>query len=399
MQATKGFAVLFGSRTRLIGCSMAIALSLAALSFASTAHAATGKTYFALGDSLAFGYSQQLFNENLPKENPNKFENGFANDYLALLRTTSPGWRLTNDGCPGETSASMIGNGNLSKELAPLGATSEAPCAYKYVLKYKLHNNYGGKKSQLENALGVIKERSTSESPVTTISLEIGANDKLHQVAKCEAEVTKEFTEIAKGEKTLEESVWGSTPAEAFKNCVAINAFPTFKKILTNQSAILFAIRQGSQFCVEAETTPCDAAHKGVNFTGKVILGGAYDPYGRVFCAGETFANPGNAPASCVPGPEILEFSNALTAILNSQEETKVAPVFGACFANPQPVFNPVLLGEPQREPFQLQTLTNMDNKTISNGLANGDGLRNDIHPTPLGYQALGNGMSAACGL
>src|SRR5260370_37353620 len=55
MQATHGFAALSRSRTRLIGCLMAITLALAALvlALASPARAAEPplKTYLALGDS------------------------------------------------------------------------------------------------------------------------------------------------------------------------------------------------------------------------------------------------------------------------------------------------------------------------------------------------------------
>jgi hypothetical protein len=422
MQAMHGFAAL-RKRTRLIGCSMAMVF--ATLVFASTANAEEPpeKTYLGLGDSLAFGYSQQLFNENFPTEKPSRFNNGFVNDYFDLLQasTVKGGgtaeeeeenvWRLTNNGCPGETTDSFIGNGVLAKELAVRGAVGAPACAYHNVTKFRLHHSYGepytfeGKetfRSQLENALKVIKannKSATPEHPVTIISLEIGANDKLNRVKQCEKEVQEEYEQKGKSDQ-----YGGATPEESFKNCVGVNAFVTLKHIIVNQIASMYAIRHGHEYCVNATSTPCDAAHKGVDYTGKIILGGAYDPYGRVFCKGETFASPGNAPPKCVPGPEVLPFSNSLTAIFNNQEQNKSAPSAAACYANPQPVFNPsVIPGKEaegaEHEPFQLQTLTNMDNKTTSNGKPNGDGRRSDIHPTPLGYKEIANVNAATCGL
>jgi len=420
MQATNGFAFLFRLRTRVIGCSMVIAMALSALVFASGASAATPPaTYVGTGDSLAFGYSQQLFNENFPGEDPNHFNHGYVNNYFALEQAAKVNnWKLINNGCPGETSDSMIGNAHLSKELAPFGATGEAPCAYHNVGKFHLHHEYGGdfneggKKfhhSQMENTLEVlVKEfhKDKNLQQVKMITLNIGANDILHQVAKCEAEVKAEYEAEGKSK-----NYGGSTPEESVKNCIILNASPTFKHILTNLTAMLYAIRHGSQFCANdpdgIEADGCDPNGKGVDYTGKIVVQGYYDPYGRVFCAGESFASPGNAPASCVPGKEILESSNTLEAVLNFQERAVVEgePFAGfkpeGCYANPQSTFNPGITGPTgaMNEPFKLQTLTNMDNKTTSKGKANGDGVKNDIHPTPLGYKVLSEVMNGECGL
>jgi hypothetical protein len=57
-------------------------------------------------------------------------------------------------------------------------------------------------------------------------------------------------------------------------------------------------------------------------------------------------------------------------------------------------VFNPATIGEPSREPAQLQALTNMANFTTFEGKKNGP----DIHATPAGYQELSNIMKADCG-
>ena len=110
-------------------------------------------TYLALGDSISFGYSEQVFDENEP------------NDVAVVLRrrlhrTTSPrtsargrevGRNLTlvNDACPGETSNGLIGEkealgGKASTEPAghdPQGLGDYHPCAYNNVDGLPLHNS------------------------------------------------------------------------------------------------------------------------------------------------------------------------------------------------------------------------------------------------------------------
>ena len=210
MQATNGSSVPFSSRNRLIGCAMALMLALSALAFASTARAETTpvtQTYLALGDSLAFGYSQQLFNENIPfGAPPTAFEHGYTNDYLG--NRTKEGVQLTNKGCPGETTDSLIGNGELAKAL---GIPGESPCAY-HKAGLPLHSEYGGK-SQLESALETIAVDAASGTPVTKLSLDIGANDIFRSERACKAEVKAEFEKEGK-------SKYGSTPEEAVQNCV-----------------------------------------------------------------------------------------------------------------------------------------------------------------------------------
>jgi lysophospholipase L1-like esterase len=325
--------------------------------------------YLAIGDSLAFGFSQQLFNENEKTgENPEAFRHGYVDDYL---KTLPAGVALTNNGCPGETTDSMIGNGPLSAQMAAaLGTTGEAPCAYKYVNKLPLHNEYGGTSSQLENSLEAIKVIGKGENPVTTITLNIGANDQLHSLRKCEAEVEQEF-------KTEGKSKYGATPEEAQKNCTLVHIPGLFEHILRNIAGTLYVIRNGSQFCVPAATTCPGKGEKGQDYTGKIIVQGGYDPFGAVF----------------VPGVELLAGSNQLVALLNGRE-AKLVTEFGACYANPQAAFNPVVVGNPAAEPGQLQALTEMANFTTFEGKKNGP----DIHASPAGYQELANIMHADCG-
>jgi hypothetical protein len=211
MQAMNGSGGLTVRRLfRLVGCVAAL-VALSAMAVPSIAAAKTKKTkvtstYLSLGDSLAFGYSQQLLNENAKNgENPVNFEHGFANDYLGLVNGASAvkKGQLVNDGCPGETSESLIGdNATLLKELNKLAAkhisepiTGEAPCAYHYTDGLPLHNEYGGSKSQLENAIETIKTEQTAGTPVRDISLDIGANDELHEVAAAEKEAKEAVEE------------------------------------------------------------------------------------------------------------------------------------------------------------------------------------------------------------
>lgn len=116
--------------------------------------------YLALGDSLAFGYSQKRFEENLPGENPKAFETGYVNDFADVLRFAEPKLEIVNDGCPGETTESMI----------------KGPCEYQ--LEYPLHHPYvgGPESSQLSDALAVLAAHPGAVSPIT---IDIGANDAL----------------------------------------------------------------------------------------------------------------------------------------------------------------------------------------------------------------------------
>jgi len=211
MQAMNGFLASSGRRSqRLLGCTIALVALLAMMLAPSIAGAAKAKapnkTIIGLGDSLAFGYSQQLFNENEASfENPAAFEHGYVSDYLADILKAHPRTQLVNYGCPGETTESLIGdNPAFIAELNAKAAgkvaepiTGEAACAYHTVDGLPLHNEYGAGKSQLEAALAKIAEEK-GKAPVKVITLDIGANDELHEVAKAERE-GKEFVETEVG--------------------------------------------------------------------------------------------------------------------------------------------------------------------------------------------------------
>jgi lysophospholipase L1-like esterase len=118
------------------------------------------QTYLALGDSLAFGYSEARFDEFYPEENPANFETGYVNDFGDVLKIFNPRLQIVNDGCPGETTESFI----------------DGPCAYQ--LEFPLHHPYaaGPDSAQLADALSYLKAHPGAVNPIT---LDIGANDAL----------------------------------------------------------------------------------------------------------------------------------------------------------------------------------------------------------------------------
>jgi hypothetical protein len=369
MQAIGGLAVF----RRLRGCVVALVLVISAV-FASSASAAPAVTHsdLALGDSLAFGYSQQLYNEHEAAGDPaSAFEHGYANYYFNYSKAKAAGDQLINDGCPGETTDSMIGNKTLGAVLDP--TEGESPCGYQEAwnafhtngLGGPLHHPYVGK-SQLEDALGVIGTEAALGKPVTTVTLNIGANDELHAIAKCEAEVKHEF-------ETEGKSKYGATPEAAVKGCIEAHVNSLFEHILHNIGSITYAIRNYGVFAAASTGKPELA---GLKYTGKLVFEGAYDPYGNVFGTGEVLTGSRTLAS-------ILDFHEKK---LMTDEGTEAAEegheAFKACFAEVLPTFNP---GN-AKEPLRLQAWTNMANTTESNGKKNGP----DIHPTPTGYHELG---------
>jgi hypothetical protein len=366
MQATNGS---LRSRTRVIGCLMATALVFSALVFASSASAAKiSKTYLALGDSLAFGYSQQLYNEHEAEGDPaTAFEHGYVNNYAVKLMTRDK-YQTVNLGCPGETTKSLLGNGPVGKalEASPFEATTEAPCAYQEAWAAfetpgaggPLHHPYVGK-SQLEAALEEVAVAQGEGTPVSVVTLNIGANDELATVHGCEREVGEEFHNTG-------ESKYGGTPEEAVKHCLEFHVEGLIETIIKNTEAAAYALRHGSAF-------------GGVDYTGPIRFLASYDPYGAVFTRGE----------------ELLPGSVPLAALINAEEAKHFSGPeseggFEGCVANALPKFNP----SDGREPGRLQAWTNMANFTEFEGKKNGP----DIHPTPAGYEQLSKILAKGCG-
>jgi lysophospholipase L1-like esterase len=133
-------------------------------------HGPPQASYLALGDSLAFGYSQAKFEKLLPNENPAEYNTGYVDDFARLLRFGNPKLQVINDGCPGETTESFI----------------KGPCEYQ--LAYPLHHPYvgGPTSSQLSDALAYL-QANPNTNPIT---LDIGANDALGVIEHtCEKKV------------------------------------------------------------------------------------------------------------------------------------------------------------------------------------------------------------------
>ena len=159
MPASYDFAKSSRSHRHPLGRSLALTVALVVLVasavLAPTANARmkpSVSTYLALGDSISFGYSEQVFNENAPNESPSFFEEGFTDAFAQHLRRpyeVGRGLTLVNDGCPGETSNGLIGEnsalgGKTSTEPAghnPQGLGDYHPCAYNNVDGLPLHNS------------------------------------------------------------------------------------------------------------------------------------------------------------------------------------------------------------------------------------------------------------------
>src|ERR1700760_2547084 len=160
-------SVLPRVRTRLLVCVAALA-ALAMLAIAPAAGAKT-TTYLALGDSLAYGYHQAQFQNELKEHgfvNPANFNDGYVDDFGAVLKLAHPGLQIINDACPGETTETFIHGSGVGPAFCAGGPTgSPFPKAF-------LHHAYPG--TQLEDALAIAKEPG-----VGTITLDIGANDIL----------------------------------------------------------------------------------------------------------------------------------------------------------------------------------------------------------------------------
>jgi lysophospholipase L1-like esterase len=137
----------------LVALVGAVTLGVSLQQHASQAHAAGAEVdsdnpplhlfgpkqhYLALGDSLAFGFQ------------PNKdFSHGYVNDLFQILQNEGTK-DVTNYGCGGETSTTLINGGICS---------------------------YGSFSSQLAAAVAFLQANAGKVSPVT---LDIGANDLLH---------------------------------------------------------------------------------------------------------------------------------------------------------------------------------------------------------------------------
>jgi lysophospholipase L1-like esterase len=341
-----------GLRVRLIGCCTAAVLLITAL-LASSASASKPETnYLGLGDSIAFGYTQQKFEENFPTESPAAFEEGYVTllgKKLHKLEKEAGNSLNTIDlGCPGELTDGLIGH----DEAFGGGAGAEYdPCVYHNVDGFPLHYEHGSS-SQLEAAVGIV---SADPSATKVVTLNIGSNDELKIVHLCE------------NPAYVEEQGYPST-----EYCILFEAGDmgrfysggAFHHIVVNIGNTIGALRAGG-------------------YTGPIGLLGFYNP--------DTFI---------VPNSDVLQ--NALNEFIEGAiAEGDFGP--GVVYANPFPTVNPQ--GNEAKEHRTICKYTEMCNAhdiEVNNKAEEekGETPRNegDIHPTPTGYKLLARLLYEALG-
>jgi lysophospholipase L1-like esterase len=353
MPAMNGSAVPF-RKGRLIGLCMAVVLVVAAL-FASSASAAktplTPTNYTALGDSLAFGYTAEKFNNNYPTENPANFEGGYTNILAAKLakleKQAGNQLSLINLGCPGEVSDGMIGeNKALGGGGEGNGKPDSSPCAY-HKAGFPLHFNIGSG-SQLEAAIGIVSSPGTFGA-TKVVTENIGSNDELAVVKACS---TPEY---------LEAHGFVGGPFECLLHEAGEEGYyysgGLFKHIITNLGTAIGVLRN-------------------FGYTGPVAVLGFYNPQ-----------------AFILPGSDTLQekLNESVAATIGAG---KFGP--GVVFANPFPKFNPE---KPKREKKAIEKFTEECNPNVQSNQGGKDpGCEGDIHPTPAGYKELAKILYKALG-
>jgi lysophospholipase L1-like esterase len=224
-------SVFKGARARMLVCCVAGVAALGALVLAPTAGAASlGGTYLALGDSLAYGYHQAQFQEELKTTgtiNPAKFNDGYVDDFGALLKLANPKLQVINDGCPGETTETFVKGSGLPVPGFCAGGPTGTPFPYSF-----LHHPYTTG-SQLSDALSIL----ASNKNVNPITLNIGSNDVLQFLEfKCgfpatdtctEAQVLTEYEHITSNVSGILTQLRAAAPNAQIVLIGAYNPFPT----------------------------------------------------------------------------------------------------------------------------------------------------------------------------
>jgi lysophospholipase L1-like esterase len=369
---------------RLLGCLMVVAMLCSAL-FASVASAKkpapTPTAYIALGDSLSFGYKAATFNGNQATNKAHceagvtaagkgetelafaekalcepaaSFEPGFVGIFGKKLASTEKKagneLKTVNLGCPGETSSGLVGHA-FGGEAAEFN-----PCLYHNLLPsegFPLKTEIGSS-SELEAAASLIS--SKADGNVTAVSIQIGNNDELGVVAKCETPAY----DAEHGFKSLFECISHEAGPEGFAFSGGL-----FHHILANIGLSIGVMREAG-------------------YTGKILVIGFYNP-----------------------DATLLAGSNTLDKILNESLEGTIAEgKYGPNIelAQPFPVINPEAAafteGETAKETEKKQKkevkaickYTEMC-VTTEGKVPSASG---DIHPTEKGYKAIAKLMTEA---
>lgn len=452
MQATDGMRGALRWHGRRGACCVAIAFALCAV-FAASASAMEHYTqkresYLALGDSLAFGYSQEIYNLLEKQGDPagpgtskgaTSFERGYATFYFNKINKgfVQRGHKYKkpvlyqNLACPGETTASLIGNGEAGTIMeSSLGATTEAPCAYQEVFSSRgidglggpLHTGYSGM-SQLEKAAKTVFEDQQvteiepgvrePERPPKAITIDIGLSDELPLKSEC------------------------ASASEGLLPCVEKG----IAKIAKNVYDIVYVLRHATLLGWPEQA----------DYNGPITLIAPYDPFGvlkgnsskghaeQPFPWGCKTEEEEKHTQVCIPnGGEYVAGSNLLAHKLRVAEEEELKTnelgtlsgesafkgPLNVCVDNLQSIFNlswtakekaaaehkeltaPQALMAENREATKLETYTNMLNRTGVTKEGNlkefagaegekADGL--DIDPTVKGSHVIAKSIAKTC--
>jgi lysophospholipase L1-like esterase len=368
---------------RLLSCLIAVAVlgsALLATSASATKAPLKPTAYIALGDSLSFGYKAATVAANATANKTHceagqiaaekgedelayaekalcqpaaSFEPGFVGYFAKKLakteKTAGNALATVNLGCPGETSDGLIGH--------LLGGTEAEyePCAYHNNLPteaFPLKAELGHTTSQLEAAISLITTKSAGE--VTAVSLQIGSNDELHVIHKCE---TLSY-DAEHGFGTLNACIEHEAGPEGYAYEGGL-----FHHVLANIGTTIGVLRE-------------------VGYTGKILVLGFYNP-----------------DATILPGSDTLE------KILNENLEGLIAEgKFGPNLkvAQPFPLINPEAGAYHEGESTSETAAKNkIENKAICKytemcGSGKTPSNSGDIHPTKSGYTAIGKLMAAA---
>ena len=217
-------------RARLLACCVVAVAALGALVLAPAAGAAkVGSTYLALGDSLAYGFHQAQFEAEYPNIVPASFNDGYVDDFGAALKLFHPSLKTINDGCPGETTETMIKGSGIPGFCAGGPTGTPFPDVW-------LHHPYPAGGSQLADALAIL----AANNNVSPITLDIGANDLIQfdrvtcgfpATFTCtEAQVAAEIGHIAANVYSILAQLRAAAPHAQIVLMGIYNAFPAVVK-------------------------------------------------------------------------------------------------------------------------------------------------------------------------
>jgi hypothetical protein len=298
---------------KLIGICLSLAIVAAALLATSASAKTTLKptNYVALGDSISFGYSEEKFDKNYPTEPISAFEGGFVNilgaKLASLEKKSGNGLKTYNLSCPGELSDGLIGeNAALGGGGKNADGSDDAPCGWHNTDGFARHTEYGSV-SQLEGAIGILETPAYINGETKYVTMQIGSNDELAAVAKCEEPSWLEARSMKGLDECLTvEAEEGKTGEETFEG-----------EKLTGEKFY----EDGLFHHIIANVGDTIGVLRHFGFAGEVAVLGFYNP-----------------EAIVLPG------SDAIQKKLNEVFEYEIgASAFGpgVVYANPFPKFNP----------------------------------------------------------